>query len=71
MRRYPDGNWHKITAIKGTDPGSFAWTVPPLLQPVPARYTARVRVTLYDANGEEIGKDISDNDFYIQPNLFP
>jgi hypothetical protein len=71
MRMYPDGSWHKVAAIKGTDPGSFDWTVPPLAEPVVARYTARVRVMLYDQSGGLIGRDISDNDFYIQPNLFP
>ena len=53
--------WKKIKALSG-NPGSYLWTVPNI-----SSTKCKVKVILKDANGANVGTDVSDNVFTIQP----
>jgi hypothetical protein len=56
--------WISIPGVPPGNPGSFAWTAPP----VPAtRPKSRVKVVLKDIDGVTLGSDISDYKFTINP----
>jgi hypothetical protein len=53
--------WKKIKALSG-NPGSYLWTVPSV-----SSTKCKVKVILKDVGGANIGKDVSDKVFTIQP----
>ena len=56
--------WNLIQTFSGSDPGIHTWTVPT----VPKKKTrCTVKVVLKDSSGKNVGVDVSDNIFTIQP----
>jgi hypothetical protein len=55
--------WKLITTISG-NPGIYSWTVPTVTKTV---RNCRIRVILYDSQGRNIGADVSDGVFTINP----
>jgi hypothetical protein len=56
--------WEKIETIKGSDPGTYSWTVPTVPEP---KSTCLVKVVLKEAEGKKVGSDTSDGYFTIEP----
>jgi hypothetical protein len=59
-----EATWKLIEKIKGSNPGSFDWIVPTVID---EKTQCKVKVVLMDANNEIIGKDKSDSYFTIYP----
>jgi hypothetical protein len=53
--------WEKIKTLTG-DPGSYSWTVPNV-----SSTKCKLKVILKDSNGVNVGTDVSDKVFTIQP----
>jgi hypothetical protein len=53
--------WNLIKVIKGSNPGTYSWAIPTGLNP--GQY--RLKVNLWDANGNRRGADKSDGTFQI------
>jgi uncharacterized repeat protein (TIGR02543 family) len=55
--------WSLIAAVPG-NPGSYGWTVPSLAKPTSK---CKMKIDLRDVNGVNVGTDVSDGYFTIQP----
>jgi len=56
--------WTLIKKIKGSDPGSYDWTIPDVSK---EKSKCKVKVVLIGENGKIFGKDVSDSYFTIVP----
>ena len=56
--------WLPIKTIKGSNPGTYDWTVPSLTT---AKTNCKVKVVLRDSAGNSVGSDVSDQVFTMQP----
>jgi hypothetical protein len=56
--------WFVIRTIKGSNPGTYLWTVPAVSL---AKSRCRVMVQLKDKKGNSIGADVSNGYFVIEP----
>jgi hypothetical protein len=56
--------WDVIDTIRGSNPGSYDWTVPAVWK---TKEYCKVKVVLMDMSGNTLGSDASDSYFTIQP----
>jgi hypothetical protein len=68
FKRTTAAAWTPIKVVRAADPGFadgfYDWTVPDVGK---VTYNYKVRVTLLNKGNAVIGRDVSDNVFYIQP----